>query len=132
MRTKFLIFFSLTTLAAILAIVNSLIIQSQVYGKIDFGQDAFKIALVGWILYLLWRRSGSGYVLALAYTISVSMLYGYELALYFGLGNMSAKLPTGAAIVSALLILATISALILFGLDYLDYRKHRVPIDQSL
>jgi hypothetical protein len=123
MRTKFLTFFSLVTFAAVLSILDSWIIQQQLHGEINVLRAAFQIALAAWILYLLWFRSASGYVLALAYVVADAIIYGYELVQFYVLGNPSAALPTGAVISSALLILSAILAIIVFGLDYLDYRN---------
>src|SRR5713101_1851770 len=126
MKTKFIIFFSLVALAAILSVLDSWIIQYESHGVINVIRAIGQVALVALILCPLWRRSMPSYVLALGYAISVAILYGYELTLYFLLGNIEARLPTSATIISVLLILSTVCALIILLLDYVDYRSRRV------
>src|SRR5262245_66241177 len=102
MRAKFIIFFFLIALAAILSTINSWIIQAQFHGGVNLVRAIFQIALAGSILYLLWRKSDAGYILALLYAASSALLYGYELSLYFLFGDFSAKLPTSSVIISLL------------------------------
>jgi len=126
MRTKFLTFFSLVAFASMLSILDSWIIQHQLRGEVSFLRATFQIALAVWILYLLWHRSSAGYVLALAYIVADAIIYGYELVQFYVLGNPSAALPAGAVIVSTLLVLSAVLAVIIFGLDYFDYRRRRI------
>jgi len=129
MKIKFKTFFALVALTGILSISDSWIIQSQLHGGIDPARAIFQIGFFALILYMLWKRSTPSYVVAAFYVVGNAAIYGYELAQFFILGNLLAKLPTSATIVSVLLIFAALSAIILFALDYLDYRKRRVPID---
>lgn len=130
MKTKFLIFFSLIGLMGFFSICDSWIIQYQLHGGINLERSIFQICLLAFVLYMLWRRSNPSYVLALFYMVGHATIYGYELAQFFVLGNAQAQLPTSATVMSVLLILGAIAALTLFVLDYLDYRKRRVPIDE--
>jgi hypothetical protein len=107
MRSKFTIFFFLIALATILSILDNWIIQDQFHGGVNLVRAAFQIALVVLILYALRQRAAAAYVLALGYTISVSVLHGYELSLYFLAGDASAQLPTSAVIISSFLIVDT-------------------------
>jgi hypothetical protein len=125
MRTKFIIFFSLIAAVMTLSTLNSWIIQAQFDGGVNLVRAAFQIALVVLILYALWQRAMAAFMLAVLYTVSVSLVYGYELCLYFLLGDISAKLPTRSVIINSLLIVATLLAVVLIGLDYADYRKRR-------
>jgi hypothetical protein len=128
MRTKFLSFFTLIAFASAASILNSWIIQHQFHGGINFARAISQIILIGLILYTLWWHRGiPSYILALGYAIGESLLYGYELTLYFLLGDNSAKLPTSSVIVSLLIIVATLLAVVLIGLDYFDYRKRQIP-----
>lgn len=71
-----------------------------------------------------------GYILAVFYILGNAGLYGYELAQFYILGNTQAQLPASATIISFLMILAALAAIVIFALDYSDYLKRRVPIDQ--
>jgi hypothetical protein len=126
MKIKFIVFFFLISAAMILSMLDSWIIQAQFHGGVNFDRAVFQVALVGWFLYLLWRRSTAGYILTLLYATSAALIYGYELVQFYVLGNPSAALPASAVIASALLILSAILAVIIFGLDYFDYRKRRI------
>ena len=130
MKTKFLTFFSLIGLTGVLSVCNSWIIQQQLNGGIDPSRAIFQVCLLVFVLYLLCKRSNSSYILAIIYAFGYAALFGYELVQFFVLGNTHAQLPTSATIISVLLILATVAALTLFALDYLDYRKRRVPVDE--
>lgn len=130
MKAKFLTFFSLIGFTGVLSICNSWILQYQSYGGISPARTIFQICLLGFILYFLWKRSNQSYVLAVLYALGYAGLYGYELLQFFIFGNVQAQLPKSATIISVLLILATVAALTLFALDYLDYRKRRVPVDE--
>jgi hypothetical protein len=126
MRNKFLIFFSLIAIATVSSILNSWILQYQFQGGIDLIRAALQVCLIVMIPYTLWRyRSIPAYILALGYTIVVSLIHGDELISYFILGTISAKLPMIFVIISLLLIGTTVAAIILFGLDYVDYRNRR-------
>jgi hypothetical protein len=129
-KARFLTFFSLIGLTGVLSILDSWLIQSQVHGQINLARAVFQICLLALVLYLLWGRKNPAYILSVFYVVGNAALYGYELIQFFVLGNLDAKLPTSATVISALLILAAISSMTLFALDYLDYRKRRVPVDR--
>ena len=129
MKAKFVTFFSLIGLTGILSISDSWIVQLQLHGGINPARAAFQVCLLALVLYLLWRRSTPSYILALFYVAGNAALYAYELVQFFVLGNLQARLPASATIVSMLLILTTLLALGLFAFDYLDYRKRRIPVD---
>jgi hypothetical protein len=119
-------FFTAVALATILSVLDSWIIQQQLHGGIDLSRALFQVGLGALVLYLLWGRSIPGYVLASGYVVANAMLYGYELAQYYFLQNASAALPTSATVVSVIVIGCAIVAIVLLGLDYLDYRRRRI------
>jgi hypothetical protein len=127
MRTTFIVFFSLITLAMVASLLDNWIIQAQFHGGVNLARAVFQIALVGWFLYLLWRRSTAGYILTLFYAISDTLIYSHELSLYYLFGDISAKLPPSAVMISCFLIGTTLLAVVLIGLDYVDYRERRKP-----
>lgn len=131
MKAKFLTFFYLIGLTGILSISDSWIIHSQLHGEINPARAAFQICLLALVLRLLWSRSIPSYILGVFYAVGNAALYVYELVQFFVLGNLQARLPVSATIVSICLILAAMSALGLFAFDYLDYRKRRIPVDLS-
>jgi len=132
MKIKFLSFFSLVACVGILSLLNSWLIQQQVHGEINFMRAIFQVALIILVLYLLWGRSNPGYVLAVIYVIANAVLYGYELFQYFILGNVEAKLSVSATLISGLIIFSAVAALILFAMDYIDYRKRSVDASPTL
>ena len=77
-------------------------------------------------MLLLRHRSASSFTIAVLYAVANAGLYAYELVQFFGFGIAQACLPTSVTILSVLLVIAATSALALFGLDYLDYRKRRI------
>jgi hypothetical protein len=125
MRIKFWLFFSLIAIATVSSILDSWIIQYQFRDGIKFFRAGVQVFLVVMILHTLWRyKSIPAYILALGYTIAVSLLHGYELISYFIFRTISA-LPASLIISSLFLIVATFFAVVLIGLDYVDYRKRR-------
>jgi hypothetical protein len=126
MKRKFLMFFAAVALTTILSVLDSWIIQQQLHGGINLPRAMFQVGLGALVLYLLWGRSIPGYVLASGYVVANALLYGYELTQYYLLQNVSAALPIGATVVSTGIILSTLVALVLLGLDYLDYRTRRI------
>lgn len=130
METKFKTFFYLVVLTGVLSIADSWIVQSQLHGGVSSTHALLQIGLLLLVMFLLWKRSTPSYILAVFYTVGNAAVYGYELVQFFILGNSQAQLPTSATILSGLLVLSALSAVAIFALDYLDYRKRRVPIDQ--
>lgn len=131
MKKRYLTFFSSVISVAVFSVLTSWIIQSQAGDGINFYRAIFQIALAGLVLFLLWGRSTPGYGLAVIYVIGNGALYGYQLLQYYILGNQSAFLPGGAMATSSLLVISSLLAPLILGLDYIDYRKRRIP-DSSM
>lgn len=129
MKTRFIIYLSLIVLTGVLGMIESLVTQYQIYADVSFGRLVFQLLLVIATVYLLLGRSTAGYILATFFAAAHLWLSAYKLFVYGVLwraGTELSILQINSAALSVVVVITGGSALILFLLDYLDYRRRRI------
>lgn len=132
MKTKFLTFFTLIALAGVFSIIGSWVIQYRLNaGDVNFLRAAFQIALLAVALYFLWQKSTPGYILAILYGVGNLVISGLAVLGYLTLWNSGAEFPANSLVINSIVAITALSALIVFLLDYLDYQKRRISVNDD-
>ncbi len=114
-------------LTGVFSVIGSWVIQERLNGDVNYYRAAFQIVLLAVTLYLLWRRSTPGYILAVIYSVGNLVISAFAVFGYISLWRSGAETPMNSLVISSIVVITALVALVVFSLDYLDYRQRRIP-----